>query len=150
MELLRDHQAAQERERWAARQLWHDGTWLFADPTGTILNPRTDTKHWKDLLRDAGVRDARLHDARHTAATVLLILGVPERAVMEIMGWSYSTMARRYQHLTGAIRDDIAGRVGGLLWRATDTSAEATAPQRSTDGSHVHVSASQEGEPTRL
>jgi len=46
---------------------------------------------------------------------VLLILGVPERAVMEIMGWSHSAMARRYQHLTGAIRDDIAGRIGGLL-----------------------------------
>ncbi len=62
------------------------------------------------------MRDARLHDARHTAATVLLILGVPERAVMEIMGWSYPAMARRYQHLTGAIRADIAGQVGGLLW----------------------------------
>jgi integrase len=34
------------------------------------------------LLAAAGVRDGRLHDARHTAATVLLLLGVPERAVM--------------------------------------------------------------------
>lgn len=34
------------------------------------------------------MRDPRLPDARHTAATVLLILGVPDRAVMEIMGWS--------------------------------------------------------------
>ncbi|MGH4021734.1 MAG: tyrosine-type recombinase/integrase [Pseudonocardiaceae bacterium] len=88
----------------AARQLWHNGNWLFADPTGNILD------------RDAAVRDARLHDARHTAATVLLILGVPERAVMEIMGWSHSAMVRRYKHLTGGVRDDIAGRVGGLRW----------------------------------
>jgi integrase len=116
VELLREHQAEQARERAAARQLWQDDNWLFADPTGHVLNPRTDTKRWKDLLRDAGVRDARLHDARHTAATVLLILGVPERAVMEIMGWSHSTMATRYQHLTGAVRDDIASRVGGLIW----------------------------------
>jgi len=36
-ELLRDHQAEQDRERVAARQLWHDGTWLFADPTGHVL-----------------------------------------------------------------------------------------------------------------
>ncbi len=116
VELLRDHQAEQDRERAVARELWQDGNWLFANPTGNVLNPRTDTKHWKDLLRDADVRDARLHDARHTAATVLLILGVPERAVMEIMGWSHSAMATRYQHLTGSVRDDIAGRVGGLLW----------------------------------
>ncbi len=70
VELLREHQAEQEREREAARQLWQDGGWLFADSTGGILNPRTDTKRWKELLAAAGVRDARLHDARHTAATV--------------------------------------------------------------------------------
>lgn len=114
--LLREHQAEQDRERTAARQLWHDDGWLFADPTGCVLHPRTDTQHWKELLAAAGVRDARLHDARHTAATVLLILGIPDRAVMAIMGWSHSAMAARYQHLTTAIRDDIAGRVGGLLW----------------------------------
>jgi integrase len=119
VDLLREHQAEQDRERTAARQLWHDGGWLFTDPTGNPLNPRTDTQNWKDLLTAAGVRDARLHDARHTAATVLLILGVPERAAMEIMGWSHSAMAARYQHLTGAIRDDIASRVGGLLWGPT-------------------------------
>lgn len=90
-------------------------------PDQARAEPRTDTKHWKDLLRDADVRDAdvrdaRLHDARHTAATVLLILGVPERAVTEIMGWSHSAMATRYQHLTGAVRENIAGRVGGFIW----------------------------------
>jgi len=30
--------------------------------------------------------------------TVLLLLGVPERAVMGIMGWSHTAMAARYQH----------------------------------------------------
>jgi len=35
---------------------------------------------------------------------------------MEIMGWSSSAMAKRYQHLTHEIRKDIARRVGGLLW----------------------------------
>lgn len=50
-------------------------------------------------------------------ATVLLILEVAERAVMGIMGWSDSGMARRYQHLTAQVRGDIAERVGGLLWR---------------------------------
>jgi integrase len=118
--LLREHQAEQQRERTTAGQLWQDGGWLFADPTGCVLNPRTDTKHWKELLAAAGVRDARLHDARHTAATVLLILGIPDRAVMAIMGWSHSAMAARYQHLTTAIRGDIAGRVGGLLWGSAE------------------------------
>ena len=38
------------------------------------------------VAEGAGVRDGRLHDARHTAATVPLVLGVPERSVMSIMG----------------------------------------------------------------
>ncbi len=71
---------------------------------------------WKALLKAAGVRDARLHDARHTAATVLLVLGVPERTVMGIMGWSSTAMAARYQHVTDPIRRTVADQVGGLLW----------------------------------
>ena len=60
--------------------------------------------------------DGRLHDARHTAATVLLVLGVPERTVMSVMGWSSTAMAARYQHVTDPIRRDVADRIGGLLW----------------------------------
>jgi integrase len=56
--------------------------------------------------------------ARHTAATVLLLLGVPERAVMDLMGWSQAAMAKRYQHITTALRDDIAGQLGGFLWQS--------------------------------
>lgn len=78
--------------------------------------PSTDYDAWKDLLTVAKVRDGRLHDARHTAATVLLILGVPERVVMQIMGWSSTAMAARYQHVTSGILADVAKRVGGLIW----------------------------------
>jgi integrase len=114
--LLRKHEEEQDAERDLAAQLWREGGWLFATELGEPLNPRTDYDEWKRLLKAAGLRDGRLHDARHTAATVLLLLGVPERAVMEIMGWSSSSMARRYQHITAEIRRDIAKRVGGLLW----------------------------------
>lgn len=117
VELLRAHRVEQDRERDLAAQLWTDGDWLFATPTGGPLNPRTDWDDWKKLLARAGVRDGRLHDARHTAATVLLLLGVPERAVMGIMGWSHTAMAARHQHVTSAIQRDIASRVDGLIWQ---------------------------------
>ncbi|HLL63769.1 MAG TPA: tyrosine-type recombinase/integrase, partial [Propionibacteriaceae bacterium] len=61
-----------------------------------------------------------LHDARHTAATVLLVLGVPERTVMDVMGWSSTAMAARYQHVTDPIRREVASRVGGLLWASSE------------------------------
>src|SRR5215217_2107883 len=100
--LLRKHREVQERERQTAGQLGPDGGWVFATPTDQPLNPRTDYTEWKWLLMAAP-----LHDARHTSATVLLILGVAERAVMGIMGWSHSGMAKRYQHLRTQIRRDI-------------------------------------------
>jgi integrase len=93
---------------------------VFATQVGEPINPSTDYHQWKRLLVDAGLRDGRLHDARHTAAAVLLILGVSERAVLGIMGWSTTAMAARYQHVTGVIRGDVAQRVGGLIWGAED------------------------------
>lgn len=42
VDLLRIHMAQQEEERNAARQLWHEEGWLFANPDGRPLNPNTD------------------------------------------------------------------------------------------------------------
>lgn len=131
--LLKEHKERQESERQQAAQLWHAGDWVFASPTGVPLNPNTDYHNWKALLRRAGVREGRLHDARHTAATVLLVLGVPERTVMGIMGWASTSMAARYQHVTDPIRRDVARRVGGLLFTdraANETTNETTAETR--------------------
>lgn len=119
--LLRHHKEIQDAERRDAGNLWTEGGWVFTNPTGVVVNPRTDYTEWKRLLKAAGLRDAPLHDARHTAATVLLLLGVPDRAVMGLMGWSKAEMMTRYQHLTHTIRKDIADRVQALLWDALPT-----------------------------
>lgn len=128
VQLLKLHQEEQDREREHACQLWEEGGWVFTTETGHPVNPQTDYHAWRALLKRAGVRRARLHDARHTAATVLLVLGVPERTVMAIMGWSSTAMAARYQHVTDPIRLDVAQRVGVLLWTAEETK------QRPSDG----------------
>jgi hypothetical protein len=52
---------------------------------------------------------------------------------MDIMGWSTSSMARRYQHITGEIRRDIARRVGGLIWEP------AVDPSDDDDGGQAGV-----------
>jgi integrase len=118
--LQRQHKIEQQRESETAANLWNEGGWLFATPTGDPVNPRTDYDDWKRLLKLAGLRDGRLHDARHTAATVLLLLGVPERSAMGIMGWSSTATAARYQHVTAEIRRDIAKQVDGLIWSSPD------------------------------
>ena len=132
VQLLAEHKSAQSRERVAARQVWQEGDWVFTSQTGRALVPNSDYHRWKALLRAAGVRNARLHDARHTAATVLLILGVPERTVMGIMGWSSTSMASRYQHVTDPIRRDVAARVGGLIWVTEQPEFEPTETETET------------------
>lgn len=114
--LLHEHKTRQDQERLRAGQLWHDGDWLFATESGEPINPRTDWDEWKRLLKKASIRDGRLHDARHTAATVLLLLGVSERTIMGVMGWSNTAMTHRYAHMVDPIRNDIARRLDGLLW----------------------------------
>jgi integrase len=126
-DLLREHKAQQDRERLRAGQLWQDGGWLFATEAGRSINPRTDWDEWKRLLRRAGLRDGRLHDARHTAATVLLLLGVNERSIMAVMGWSDTTMTRRYVHVVEPVRKDIAQRLDNLLW--SDGRARPNGPE---------------------
>jgi integrase len=113
---LQLHVIEQGEEREKAGELWNEQGWLFTNELGQPLNHRTDLAQWKQLLQAAGVRDARLYDARHTAATVLLELGVPDRAAMQIMGWSNAVLTQRYQHVTGHVLGSVATQVGAHLW----------------------------------
>jgi hypothetical protein len=47
---------------------------------------------------------------------MLLVLKVPTRAVMNVMGWSQVDMTSRYQHVPAEVLAGIADQVGGLLW----------------------------------
>ena len=62
------------------------------------------------------MRDARVHDARHTAATLLLAEGVDPRTLMDIFGWSQRAMVDRYTHVLEEMRRDAAKKMGSALW----------------------------------
>jgi integrase len=113
---LAEHRLAQQKERDLAGSVWEDGDWIFCQPNGKPLDARRDYQEWQDLLATAGVRPTRLHNARHTAATILLVLRTPKRAVMDVMGWSAESMTKRYQHVPDELREQIAKEVGSLLW----------------------------------
>lgn len=114
---LQEHREHQAIERNAAGALWRPGSWVFAGEIGGPTDPRKDYQAWVDLLERAEVREARLHDARHTAATLLLVLGVDSRTVMALMGWSSLTLAQRYQHVIDDLRRDAAERMNRTLWQ---------------------------------
>jgi integrase len=55
-------------------------------PNGRPIDKKTDYNDWARLLTAAGVRRVRLHDGRHTAATLLLGENVRPRVVLELLG----------------------------------------------------------------
>ena len=62
------------------------------------------------------MRPARLHDARHTAATLLLVQGVDQRVVMSMFGWTSPAMTTRYQHVVPELVEEANRRMSDLLW----------------------------------
>jgi integrase len=116
LEALKTHKKAQAAERLKAGEMWRDEGWLFATEVGGPMDPRVDRGAWKALLTRAGVRDARLHDARHTAATLLLVQGIDTRTVMTLMGWSQISMTTRYQHVVPELKRAAADQMESALW----------------------------------
>jgi integrase len=58
-----------------------------------------------------------LHDARHTAATLLLQQGVPARVAMEMLGHSQISLTLgTYSHVAPELAEDAARRMGEALW----------------------------------
>jgi site-specific recombinase XerD len=114
--VLKAHKSAQAAERLAAGDAWADWDLVFSRPNGTPIDPRDDWDQWQALLKAAGIRSARPHDARHTAATLLLEQGVDIRVVQEILGHSSIAVTKRYTHVTSKLSRDAADRMGQALW----------------------------------
>ncbi len=113
---LRAHRTAQSKERLLAGPLWEDSDLVFCQPNGKPIDPRRDWQDWKTLISAVGIQSARLHDARHTAATLLIAQGVPERVVMQIMGHSQISLTHIYTHVLPTMARDAAERMGSALW----------------------------------
>jgi integrase len=100
---LKAHRKAQNTDRLAAGSRWDDADYVFTTHFGRPVDPKDDWTHWRDLLAEAKVPHVRLHAARHTAATMLLAQGVPQRVVMEILGHSKSSQTEGYQKRVDAL-----------------------------------------------
>lgn len=80
------------------------------------MDPARDNAEWNRLLDQAQVRDVRLHNARRTAATLLLPRQVDIRTVMSIMRWTEMATAQRYTHAVDELRRRTSQQMGALLW----------------------------------
>jgi integrase len=107
--LLKRHRAAQLERRLHAGPAWEDGDWLFSDEIGRPLRPDTMSHQFAKLARSLGLATARLHDLRHTHASLLLSQGVHPKIVSERLGHSTVSMTLdRYSHVLPGLQEAAA------------------------------------------
>ncbi|MEE9606448.1 MAG: tyrosine-type recombinase/integrase [Myxococcota bacterium] len=105
-EILQD--LLSERRRACLKHGWREvPEWVFCSETGGTLDGRNLTRTWHRLRRKAqsrGVRPLRLHDARHTYASLALASGKSIRWVASQLGHSNPELTLRvYTH---ALREE--------------------------------------------
>lgn len=129
VDALTAQRKAQAVERLAAGTEWEDHDLVFAQVHGRPIDKKADWKAWKALLAKAKVRDVRLHDGRHTAATLLLSAGVHPRVVMELLGHSQMrTTTDTYSHVMPALAQEAADTMGAALWGPESPTVPKTGP----------------------
>ena len=113
---MTEHCQTQAVERARAGELWLDGNWGFATEVGTPIDPRNDLREWVRIVAAAGIRRIRIHDIRHTSATLQLVAGTDSRTLQGLFGWSSPVLVARYAHVVEQAKRDAAQRIGDILW----------------------------------
>jgi integrase len=135
IQVLHAHQLRQSAAKKAAKE-WHDPRLIFATSTGRPIDHRNDTRAFKQLVVRADIRctvvdsasgkskivpTVRLHDLRHTAASLLLAQGVPARVLMEMLGHSQIGITMNtYSHVMPAQLRAAADAMTTALWGDSD------------------------------
>ncbi len=86
VETLKRHRVRQLQAKLQAGSVWQEQDLVFCTSFGTPLNPNWVLDRFKKLLKRAGLPDMRLHDLRHSIATILLSMGVHPKVVQELLG----------------------------------------------------------------
>jgi len=118
---LKAHREVQNLEQMMAEGAYATHDLVFADIDGSPIDPARDWQEWHDLLNVAGVRKARVHDGRHTAATLLLAQGVDVRVVQEILGHSSVVVTEGYAHVVSTLAREATQRMGSSLLKKPGT-----------------------------
>jgi integrase len=78
---------------------WQDWDLVFPRNNGTPRSAQTDYDEWQKALKLCGVAPKRLHDARHTAATLMYSQGIGIETISRTLGHSSSAITSRlYVH----------------------------------------------------
>jgi integrase len=121
VQALTEHREVQERERKVAAEKWkplaaQPNGLVFTTATGRATDPRSLNRMLTILCQKAKVRRVRVHDLRHTCASLLLAQGVDARTIMETLGHSTITMTLdTYAHVMLTTLQAAADRMDDAL-----------------------------------
>lgn len=114
---LRRRRKAQKEERLLAGGAWQDTGLVFTTALGTLIHPRNLSRDFQVAVRRAGVPQIRLHDIRHTAATLALVGGAHPKQVQEMLGHARVAITLDvYSHVTEQMHAETAEKIGRQLF----------------------------------
>jgi integrase len=112
---LRLRREEQERARATAGELWTESDFVFTR-YGTPVEPRNFNREFDRRCEKAGVRRIRVHDTRHTCASLLAALDVHPRIAMQILRHSEIAVTMEvYTHVPSAETRRALRKLGRLL-----------------------------------
>lgn len=113
---LRAHRVRQLEGRVYVGSKWQDNDLVFCTGIGTPYEPNNIRRHFLRMLEQAGLQPMRVHDLRHTAASLMLAQGIPPKVISEILGHSrISITLDTYSHLMEPMRREAADKMDELL-----------------------------------
>jgi integrase len=117
LRVLREHQTRQDEEKQLLADDWLESGLVFVSQRGTPLEPGNVVRHFKTVLRKAGLPEAtRFHDLRHSCATLLIAQGVHLSVIKDILGHTQiSTTADIYGHVLPELQREATAKLDVLL-----------------------------------
>lgn len=116
VELLRRHRKLQVEARLAAGPAWVDTDLVFTNAIGEGLMPDAVSQHFAVLMKKSSLPRIRMHDLRHTHATLALKSGVHPKVVSERLGHAgIGITLDLYSHVSEGMDRDAANAVADQL-----------------------------------
>jgi integrase len=113
---LRAWRARQAQERLLMGPGYDDQGLVFGYPDGRRYHPGRFSREFDRRVERYGLRRIRLHDLRHTWATLALEASIPVEIVAERLGHSVAVCAATYRHVTPTMASGAAEKVAGLIF----------------------------------
>lgn len=122
--VLGEHHRSREAQCLVLGQPLGDGDLVFSHIDGSPLLPDSVSQAWDNAVRRAGLKVIRLHDARHSHASLMLKQGVHPKVVQERLGHaSVQVTLDTYSHVVPGIQQMAAARLDDIFKNAPKNEA---------------------------